>query len=80
MGRALSGFETYPASVSDLCSCSNKGSREMMHLFVTSVNAATAEGRVKLWKGEHRESRRPLQSECLDRIKALLFFAIPCIH
>ncbi len=52
----------------------------MMHLFVTSVNAATAEGRVKLWKGEHRESRRPLQSECLDRIKALLFFAIPCIH
>lgn len=52
----------------------------MMHLIVTFINAATAEVRVKSWNGEHRDSRRPLQSECLDRIIALLFFVIPCIH
>lgn len=80
MGRAFSVFGTDPASVSNLCSCSNEGNREMMHLIVTFISAATAEGKVKSWKGEHRDSRRPLQSECLDRIKALLFFVIPCIH
>lgn len=52
----------------------------LLHLFVTSVNAATAEDRVKLWKGGHRESRRPLQSECLDRIKALLIILCDSMH
>ena len=56
------------------------GNREMMHLIVTSINAVTVEGRVMSCTGEHRDSRRPLQSECSDRIKALLFFVIPCIH
>lgn len=40
--------------------------------------AATTGRRMKSWRGECRGSCRPLQSECLDRTKAL-FFVIPCI-